>query len=170
MITKNWKNYVNCVFDVGVGTNVGLLAVTNVAGTTYYISSAAGLNAGALTLSATSAGISVGTGNTTPTENDYNLEATITSGLSGTTTIVKSIDANGCPVITYRLALSNTSASDITIKEIGYKANIKCAASQGATGNTDRTLLLDRTVLATPITILAGGNAIIDYKITSVYS
>lgn len=168
MVNGNAKNIVKQVLSSG--DTVGLLAVKDVGGTTRYIADYSAYPAeveGTFTLTAADAGISVGSGSTTPTENDYQLASPITSGLTGTVAVSKDVDGSGNTSITYSVTLTNTSGSSIDISEIGYKQTIAASDSFKGTTATDRVFLLDRSVFDT-ITLAAGGQAVIDYKIKAV--
>lgn len=174
MITKWWKQAVKALFAMGGGNYGFNLAVKNVSNSTFYISSGSSLNMGnlgsSLQTTATSAGISVGSGDTAATDEDYNLASTITSGLSGTITNTHGMDSDK-PYVTYNVVLSNSTAADIVVKEIGAKINIPCQSSAGATGSSsNKVCLIDRTVLSTPVTVPAGGNAAILYTLKTSYS
>jgi hypothetical protein len=172
MITKWWKRTVqqllgNAFADIAYGYDVSLKS-TN--GTVYYASGyAPSQRYTSLTTNAQSAGISVGTGDTAATDEDYILENTITTGLSMTSTTVKSMQ-NNLPSVTLNCVFSNTTASDIIIKEIGYKYNLWVANAVGGTAGGNRIFLLDRTVLSTPLTVPARGNAALLYTLKTEYT
>lgn len=172
MITKNFKQFVACILQAtSNSTPYGILPVKNVSGNTYYVSSYFNnFPRGAtetFTLTATTAGISVGSGDTAATENDYQLESTITSGLTAQVNRVVGLDS-GDPYIRYDVMLTNNSANSITINEIGYKQTLSCSDTQGGTGTTSRVCLLDRTVLSSPVVIAAGEYVVIRYTLKTV--
>lgn len=170
MITTNFKNYAKSLLSTSANGFISRLPATNVSGTTRYIV-AKGPDSNAFpylleqnfVLSSTNGGISVGTGSTSPTENDYNLESTITSGLSGSITTSQSLDASNNPQVTFLVALTNTSSGSITVSEIGYKQRLGTSSTQGSTSSTQGVFLFDRTVLTTPLTIPAGESGVIKY-------
>jgi hypothetical protein len=168
MVNSNAKNLIRQLLSSG-GT-VGLLAAKDVGGNVRYIADYDAYPAvveDTFTLTAANAGISVGSGSTAATENDYQLGTTITSGLTGTVTTEKSVDASGNSSVTFTVTLTNTSGSSINISEIGYKQEIAASDSFKGTSATDRVFLLDRSVFDT-ITIAAGASAVIDYTIKAV--
>ena len=168
MVNSNAKNLLRQLLSSG-GT-VGLLAAKDVGGNVRYIADYDAYPAvveDTFTLTAANAGISVGSGSTAATENDYQLGTTITSGLTGTVTTEKSVDASGNSSVTFTVTLTNTSGSSISISEIGYKQEIAASDSFKGTSATDRVFLLDRSVFDT-ITIAAGASAVIDYTIKAV--
>lgn len=173
MITQWYKNVIKTILAAAGSTyswNIPIRAVNN---TVYYVASGSGFNMGSptsLQLSATTWGISVGTSDTPATDTDYNLVSTITSGLSGVITNIHDLDSNERPYVTFNIVLSNTTNSDIIVKEIGYKQNIQAGTTAGATSASNRTTLIDRTVLSTPLTVPARGNAAIQYTLKTDYN
>lgn len=111
-------------------------------------------------------GIKVGAGNTSPGIDDYCLESMITSGLSMTVTSVTRSAIDETPSITLVISVTNTSNSDITIKEIGYQGSVNGTNIKGATSQTTYYPLLDRTLLDSPITIPSNETATISYTLT----
>lgn len=101
--------------------------------------------------------LKVGTGTATPTENDYELQ-TVNTDVSCDTVIVGN-SANYTK--TYTATFSNPTNSDITVTEIGLYANIM----YNCRGESYMDVLLDRTVLTTPITIPAGESKTITYEL-----
>lgn len=113
-----------------------------------------------------SAGIQIGIGSTPANENDYALESLITSGFSASTpTITKTVDSSGNVSLDYTFTITNTDSADLTIREIGYVQDKQAGTSSGGSASTVNHLLLDRTVLDTPIVIPAGEYAAIKYSI-----
>lgn len=168
MVVNNAKNLIKQVLSSG-GTQ-GLLEAKDVGGTVRYIADMSAYPAVVeddFTLVAANAGISVGSGSTTPAATDYQLGSTITSGLTGTVVTAKDVDASGNTSITFTVTLTNTSGADITISEIGYKQEIAASDVQDGTTATDRVFLLDRSVFDS-VTIAANGSAVIEYKLKAV--
>lgn len=168
MVNSNAKQLIKQVLSSG-GTQ-GLLSVVDVSGTLRYLADFSAYPADVedtFTLVAANAGISVGSGSAAASENDYQLGNTITSGLTGVVTTSKAIDGDGNTSITFTISLTNTSASDITISEIGYKQEIAASDSLNGTTATDRVFMLDRSLID-PLTISAGGQAVIEYKLKAV--
>jgi hypothetical protein len=124
----------------------------------------------AVTKDATAAGISVGTGSTAATEDDWQLENTLTTGINITLTeTAYGNDAPGIPYVQYKVTVTNTGSDPITVKEIGYKQTVGSVRYPGATSDSgSRVFLLDRTVLDTPVTIAAGDAGIITYKLRTI--
>lgn len=95
--------------------------------------------------------IKVGTGTTTPTTDDYEIQ----NEAAGITCDSTSIGFTSNFTKTYTATFSNSTASNVNITELGLFAT-----------NSDlQTFLLDRTVLSTPITIPAGESKTITYEI-----
>ena len=95
--------------------------------------------------------IKVGTGTTTPTQNDYKMQNEAT----GITCDAASTGFTNNLTKTYTATFSNSTASDINITELGLFVQ----------DYDDNDFLLDRTVLSTPITIPAGQSKSITYEI-----
>ena len=168
MITSGFKNAMAQLLSSG-GSDKGLLPVKDLSGTTAYLAGYDSFPATVtttFTTTAANAGVSVGTGNTAATDGDYQLESTITSGLTGTVTVDKGLE-NSDSYIRLAVELTNTSGSSITVSEIGYKQAFEVAATQGGTTTTSVVCLVDRTVLTTPLTIAAGGTATIGYQLSA---
>lgn len=117
---------------------------------------------------AASTGIWFGSGTAAATENDYCLASRITSGLTVTTTTSGGVDASGNPYTTNVFTVRNTSNAAITIAEIGSVQKLYAGTSAGATSGGNTSFLIDRTVLANPVTIAAGDTAVIDYTTKTV--
>lgn len=176
MITKWYRRLLGCLpAMLSSSTTFAQVPIVDASGSTRYIGgrhAADGLlapsNALQLGSSNTSYGIRVGSGTRPATDEDYALESQVTSGLTATvTTNVVEYDASGNPTAKIGLTITNTSDSDITIAEVGSFQNVRSAATAGGT-STARATLFDRTVLDSPITIPAGGAAVLTYRIGGV--
>lgn len=115
------------------------------------------------------AGFSIGSGTTTPTENDFFLESQITSGytmiLTGAT---RNVDENNNLYMEFTFTITNNSSNTLTIAEIGLTtANIYCLNSSSATTGSTNNIMIDRTTFETPITIASTETAALRYRITS---
>ena len=172
MVTRNFLNLLAMVLQSG--SNVGSLLARDVTGTPRYLTGAySGFPASpsnAVTTNATAAGISVGTGNTPATEDDYNLAEHLSSGINLTLTgTVYGVDDGGLPYVQYKVTVTNTGSDPITIKEICYKQTIGTAKYPGmTTGGANNVIMLDRSVLDTPVAISAGDAGIITYKLRTI--
>ena len=91
----------------------------------------------------------------------------ITSGFTGSVNYSHHID-QGVHSLVYDITITNTSNADITISEIGYAVQAQCAYSIGGTSSENGTVLYDRTVLASPVTIAAGDYETIRYTLKTV--
>lgn len=171
MITSGFKNAVSQMLSNG-GTAKGLLPIKDVSGTTVYLADyddfPYDVETG-FTLTASAAGISVGSGNTAATESDYQLETPITSGLTGVVTVDKGVES-GDAYITLNIALTNTSGSSISVSEICYKQEFKVAATQSGTTTSSAVCMVDRSVLGTALVIPASGQAALTYKLKAAIS
>lgn len=88
--------------------------------------------------------IYLGTGNVTPTIDDYKLSGELVTGL---TSQRQNTTANNNS-ITFSAIATNNTESPVTIKEIGLGGYVR--------GNTPCVFLLTRDVLATPVTLNTG--------------
>ena len=113
-------------------------------------------------------GFKFGSGNTAPTINDYALETPLTdSDYSATlTNTVRGVD-NGVPYMEFTFVLTNISSSSITVSEVCYVSNnITVCTSSSGTSVARNDIMVDRTLLASPVTIAAGDTAAIKYRIS----
>lgn len=168
MITNNAEALLKQMLTSG--ETLGLMAIKDVSGTTRYLADYTAYPntvAGTFTLTAANAGISVGSGSTTPAKTDYQLAAPITSGLTGTVLAERDTDDNGNAYVTFTVTLTNTSGSDISISEIGYKQELSATSTESGTTATDHVFLLDRATF-TSITLANGESAVLDYRLKSV--
>lgn len=121
--------------------------------------------------SGASSGVAFGTGTTAPTENDYTIESIISSGLtlSGTPSKQYNFDSeNDKYYVYYDFTLANTTESDIAISEICLFVTLYPADTKGASPSTsvynNFSVMMDRTVLETPIVIPAGESGVVRYS------
>lgn len=110
------------------------------------------------------AGVYFGTGSTPATENDYRLESPITSGLSFSNQSIAYTTDNEKVVMQSSYAVTNRTAEDITIREIGCTSYIPKYSSGSVL------CMIERTVLDEPITIPAGDATSFTYKVTYNYT
>ena len=115
------------------------------------------------------AGVYIGSGATLPTEDDYALENMITSGISATSPATTSgVDASGNPYYTMVWTLTNTTAADITINEVGYIQSFNYSDTQGSTSASGGYFLIDRTVLDSTLLVPANGIAVLKYTLKTI--
>lgn len=99
-----------------------------------------------------------GTGDTTPTFDDYKLSGDLVTTINASGSTVVTQDDDGYTyVCTY--TISNTGSADITIKEVGLILY----------GRANSSFLIERTVLDSPLTIPAGGIGQVEYTIRMNY-
>lgn len=169
MITSGFKNVVSQILSNG-GTAKGLLPIKDVSGTTVYLADYDDFPYNVettFTLNANNAGVSVGSGTTTVSENDYQLVTPITSGLMGNVIVDKGVES-GNAYITLNITVTNTSNSNITIAEICYKQEFKVASTQSGTTTSTVVCMIDRSLLETPITISPNETAVLTYKLKTI--
>lgn len=175
MVTKNFLNVLAMALQAG--SNIGNLLVRDTSGRVLYLTGNyerfPSIVTNDVTTNADAAGISVGTGNTAATEEDFQLDEPLTSGINlALAETVYGVDAPGCPYVQYKVTVTNNGADPITVKEIGYKQNLRAAKYPGMTttiaGVYYFACLLDRTVLDTPVTIASGDAGVITYKLRTI--
>lgn len=178
MITNNFKAILATTLVVNTSTRASMLHGVDVDGNDFYIENYfsgrfPGLVESGCTLYANQPGISVGSDNTQATATDYNLGSTITSGVSlDRSSAAVGSDGASDPYIEYLVTVTNLSDSQsVTINEIGYKQNVAGNSSprEGASSSF-KVLLIDRTVLDSPLVIPAGGSGVITYRLKTVTS
>ena len=153
MITRNWYNALKASFT-NMAINDGL---TLLGGGKNKLSPTTGgslsnlmvaFSAAYWATGNSSSGVTLGSGSTPATVDDYKLESAITKGLSVSIT---RIYENPVKLV---ILITNTSDAPITIAEVGWQSLFGGAYA-----------LADRTVLDTPVTIPAGGIGKIEYEI-----
>lgn len=171
MITRNFKYLLAAALPSAstTGVRIGTLPVRSVNGITYYLCNHVyhfpfGVSF-SISRSATSTGISVGTGGTPPTEFDYNLENTLLEGIDLTLTQAVSGMDGDSSYVDLHLTVVNTSDAPITIREIGYKQAALTTERPLATATIDTVILIDRTVLDTPLVLQPNDAGVIEYKL-----
>ena len=171
MVTRNFLNILAMMLESG--NNVGCLRCRSVNGNERFLTGNFN-NSGAFpystaktfTLNATTAGISIGTGTAPESEDDYNLEQTITSGVNVVITGTSYGAENPWyPFVKYDLTITNTGANPLVVTEVGYKQTVRTAKVIGSSASTNTVLLLDRCVLDTPVTIAPGDAGIVTYRL-----
>ena len=167
MVTRNFLNLLAMVLESG--NQMGCLKVLTVNGAARFLSGTFGFPyspTASFTLNATAAGISIGTGTTPESEDDYNLEATITSGVNVVLTGTSfGVESPWYPFVKYDLTVTNTGANPLVVTEVGYKQSASVTRVIGSTSRSNEVLLLDRCVLDTPVTIAPGDAGIVTYRL-----
>ena len=172
MITNNLKQVLAAALQSN-STVYGSMRVRGVNNVTYYAHCAYGAfpstRAETFTLTASAAGVSFGKGSTPPTEEDTNLENTITSGITVTlTSRLPRCDSYGNPYLEYTFTITNTGSETLLIREVGYKQTIKCSTTPGRNNSVDVVCLLDRTLLDVPLEIAAGDAGVLVYTLKTL--
>lgn len=170
MLTKNFKHFMAMILERTSGYK-GLLEVRAPNNTVYYLMGY--YDSYCFPYSVTQSfitnmnnpGIVLGSGDVAATEEDYTLQAQITSGITVTPTILTGLEEDGSPYLEYSLVIANNGANTVSIREVGYLQNLYIATTYESTSGTRRAFLLDRTVLATPVVILAGENGVVKYRL-----
>ena len=156
--------------------NGGTIEVTRTNGTKVYAFRAPTFNSNNVNVNyyynESYAGIKIGSGTTPPTQDDYSMGSIIPNNslactLVSTRTYMEDNDACAQHV----LSVTNKSSNDITITEIGLVHTIQASPQAGSTYNGgDVPVLVDRTLLATPLTIPSSESATITYTIKASIS
>lgn len=177
MITKNYKNLCAMFLVADPVYSTGLLTCKRRNGGTKYLGGYFSssfpysvFSENLYTGSGIIGGIGVGTGNSAESEDSYDLDSMITSGLSATITRTRGLD-DGNPYIEYTIALQNTGSSSVTIREIGYFQTVQFRDTQYDQAIQPSQLdgiLMDRTLLTSPVTIAASATKTIKYRLKSV--
>lgn len=110
----------------------------------------------------TDPGVYFGKGSTPAQKTDANLESLIDSGLEITSPakVVEYSDGNGKYEFIADFGVRNISESEINIYEVGLFLSVRVKSSQYYP------MLVERTVLAEPITIPPGEAKLVSYKLT----
>lgn len=167
-ILRSGGNAKNCIFDLtsDPGTASGTFKAVN--GTERcFAPYPYSLSMTILSLSSGTAGIAVGSGSTPATVDDYCLENMITSGITATipTSSTTTYDNTHKQYVASKdIAIANNGSASITISEIGIIASTRYADSVGASASSTGTVLVDRTVLDSPVTIPAGESGVVRYE------
>lgn len=171
MVLKNMKAFIAATCQLMSSFQKTIIPATLLNGnTTYLLNSGWGTysnRADEIQISAltgnTPRGIYLGTGNTAVTENDYTLASPITSGLSVSAPTGSAVYDNENSYLNRTYLLTNTTDSDITIREM-------CEVVRGNGGTTPNAgsvaiaIMVWREVLSTPVTVPANGSAVLAIK------
>lgn len=170
MVTRNFLNILAMTLESGNG--VGCLRCRDVNGNPRFLTgnfTSSGFpysTEKTFTSNASAAGISIGTGTAPESEDDYNLEHTITSGVNVTLTGTSyGAESPWFPFVKYDLTITNTGANPLVVTELGYKQTLKTSKLIGSSAAENTVLLLDRCVLDTPVTIAPGDAGIVTYRL-----
>ena len=153
------------------GTTPALIAAKTTSDENLYIPPAANLNSATImtNYSNGSYGIAVGSSDIAVTEDDYILGNLITTlKQSATPQVALVYDAENTKLIARTdLTLVNDTAEDIIVREVGKFACYNTATTKGAipanVNSNKRCVMVERTVLESPVTVPANGTATIRY-------
>ena len=174
MVTKNFKNFLAMILTANEG-GIGVVPVTDVYGVRKYATNYLFATSTfpyacryTYTLDKYASGVCFGIGGSTEDEEDYNLEDQITNGISVLLVSRNSGIEDGCPTLTFTFSIVNTSLETIVVREVGYKCKLLCADTPGRNQNEARVIMLDRTLLETPLVILPSDSATLIYTIKTL--
>lgn len=119
--------------------------------------------------SSASYGIAVGSDDTPATENDYSLGSLITTLSGSIPSAAYGYDSTSHKYGSYLdITLSNNTANDIIVKEVGRFVSVYKASSlysnTGSSATDARCIMIDRAVLDSPVTIPANNVGVVRYE------
>ena len=129
-----------------------------------------GINSALISTGTTaSSGVAFGSDDTPPSENDYILGNQITGFSATTPSPVTIFDADSNKYIAaLNYTVTNNNADAITIREVGLFVRMRAALAQGGKPGTsasyEYSVMLDRTILSTPVTIPSGESKVVRYE------
>lgn len=112
-----------------------------------------------------SRGVCFGDGDTPPTPADLNISGNVFSTYNALYSLSTGVDDSGHLYVKARYTITNTGNEAFTIKEIGLFAAPSLRKGPDIVVAGSFSILLDRTVLDTPVTIPAGGFGQVVYTI-----
>lgn len=172
MITRHYKRIVKDILQRG-GAKYDAYAVTASDGRPYYTAQEQpnySADQTAMSMSTDQPGVIIGSGTAAESEASYWLAQQITSGFSGSVLPTHEM-VDGTHALCLYVTIANTGNSSITISEIGYALITplmrRPSDSQfiGSPYPIEKNILIDRTVLASPITIAAGNSVRLKYAL-----
>ena len=111
-------------------------------------------------------GVCFGDGDTPPTPADLNISGNAFSTYDALYNLSTGVDDSGHLYVKAHYTITNTGNEAFTIKEIGLFAAPSLNKGPDIAVAGSFSILLDRTVLDTPVTIPAGGIGQVEYTIT----
>ena len=173
MFTRNWWASLATFFTKSSGANFTALDGTigrGSADTSYNTPSWGGITSGSSDLSKirtvinyNTPGVVFGDGDTPVSFDDYKLSGNVVDTITGTAAINHAVDDNGI-TSTGLYTLTNTSDTEITIREVGLFSRVSLSPTGGI-----KPVMYERTVLDSPVTIPAGGVGQVTYTIRMNY-
>lgn len=180
MLTNNFKKWLKTI--VVDGRNVTNVWVKTISGKLIRLYGPAGHNIGdvsndnedvfffatalARAENANFHSIYFGSGTSPVTREDYSLKF-VDSSLSVQNTKFTGKDDSGRPYCKHVLLCTNVSSVSVTIAEIGYAPRMYGVDESGS--NHKDPVLMDRTLLSSPVTLAPGESCSIDYSITNQF-
>ena len=171
MLTDNGKKLIASLLTAG-GITIARVPVKSTGNQTVYAGptingSGWPQNGSTISFSTTgmSIGVVIGSGNTPVQSSDYKLDAPLASDYSGSVSKING-DTESSLSLKLAVVIQNSGSSALTVREIGLIQSARTATTQGGSLTTNTNVLIERTVLSTPVTIAAGESETIDYTIT----
>lgn len=168
----NTTGYVLPAVDSSGNTaKTAIVAATDASGNTRYISYVSA-NYGhefrnVTPTDSTYEGVYVGTGTTAPTEDDYTLASPVNNtSLVGTVVKTTHYDSTSQKMMSrLTITLTNNTGDSLTITEIAKFIKTDTANAIGAVASSNqKNIMVDRTLLDTPLTIASGASAVLRYE------
>ena len=107
----------------------------------------------------------LGSGTRVPSAEDYCLESLIRNGLTVSLNMSSGVSSEDY-YIRYDLLVTNSGSASVTIAEMGMIGNMSVSQTQGSSSLMTKQLLMDRTLLNTPVTLAPGEQAVIRYEMS----
>ncbi len=111
-------------------------------------------------------GVCFGDGDTPPTPADLNISGNAFSTYTASYKLSTGVDDSGHLYVKAQYTITNTGDEAFTIKEIGLFATPSLNKGPDIAVSGSFSILLDRTILDTPVIIPAGGIGQVEYTIT----
>lgn len=112
-------------------------------------------------------GIKIGSGTSPVSRDDYTIED-ITSYFSYNTTTFTGLDDSGRPYVKQVILCTNTSSQTRTIAEVAFMPALY-GILDGETSRSRKRVLIDRTLLSSPVTLAPNESCSIDYTIVNQF-
>lgn len=105
----------------------------------------------------------VGTGNTEPAADDYEMANDVTDSLTGTSLTVNHVMGEDGAKVVYTFSASNQTGDSLTISEVGIVKTLKNGESSSPSRGD---VLIARDILDTPVTVPSGSGFVLTYEWT----
>lgn len=163
MLTNNFKAILNGLFVYSKNSKVSVVGKNGnksvlTGGTSGYLSIIA--DADVYLSDVNYNGIYLGSGESPVTRGDYKIDLVKVGKV--TSAVSFGLDDDGKPYTLFSIAYSNNSSQNVKISEIGYFLTVSTVDNIGS-------VLIDRTLLDSPVVVAPGESCGIKYKITNLF-